>query len=274
MRHDAIPDSGELIWNEAVGGMCVSHTLQGDYAFNIEFSECVSFCASFENRSVQWRTIDEATSEETVEHFFYDQLLPRLIAHDGALVLHAGGIAFDDRAIAIMAPTGHGKSTLSASLQSAGHTLLGDDALIVGANTPPTVRAVYPSLRLLPDSVEHLFGDTAQTRTMAHYSAKRHVSVEGSDATVPLGMLIFLDPPAPDIALRRLSVAEACMSLIANSFALDPTDKTWATANMRRASALANTVPAYALSYPRDYAALPDVHAAITETLSTIGDIS
>ena len=140
--------------------------------------------------------------------------------------------------------------------------------------TPPTIRAVYPSLRLLPDSVTHLFGETAQTSTMAHYSEKRHVRVAGSDATVPLGMLLFLAPPAPDIALRRMTVAEACMALVKNSFALDQTDKLWGVANLRRASALAAAVPAYTLSYPRDYAALRDVHAAILDSLNIQGEVS
>jgi len=89
---------------------------------------------------------------ETVDHLVWDQVLPPVLAHDGALVLLGGGVEVDGGAIAIVAPSGHGKSTLSASLHGAGRTLLGDDALIVDTGqTRPTIRAVYPSLRLLPD---------------------------------------------------------------------------------------------------------------------------
>ncbi len=241
--------------------------------FYIHFLGQACFSAALPDLTVCHTSARFGIPPETLNHLLHDQVMPRIIAHQGDLVLHAGSIVIGSMAAAISANTGRGKSTLTASLHAAGNPILGDDALIVTADDSGYhVRAVYPSLRLLPDSVAHLFGDAAETRTMAHYSAKRHVTVEGSDATVPLGMLIFLAPPAPDISLRRLSVAEACMSLISNSFALDPTDKVWATANMRRASALAAAVPAFSLSYPRDYAALPDVHTAILETLSMIGE--
>lgn len=243
--------------------------------YHLTFPSLAGFEISFPNRVIQNICKTAETTEETLDHILCDQVLPRLIAHTDTLVLHGGGVDIEGKAIAIMAHTGQGKSTLSASLWSAGHTLLGDDALIVGADDDrPTIRAVYPSLRLLPDSAGHLFGNTTEIKTIAHYSDKRHLSVDGSDATAPLAMLVFLAPSKPNISLRRMSVAEACMSIITNSFALDPTDKSWAAANMQRASALAAAVPAYAVTYPRDYAALPDVHAAILDKLSTIAEVS
>jgi hypothetical protein len=245
------------------------NTALGD-VFRFDFPGTGSLCVIEGTRDLFVLSRHPEATDASLDHVIYDQMLPRILSHEGRLVLHGGGIAIGDKAIAILASTGSGKSTLSASLQSVGHGLLGDDALIVGGNTFPTIRAVYPSLRLLSDSVSHLFGDAAETRKMAHYSAKRHVTVNASDATAPISLLLFLAPPEPTISLRPMSVAQTCMALIANSFALDPTDKVWATANMRRASALAAAVPAYALAYPRDYAALPAVHDAILYKLAEV----
>jgi hypothetical protein len=259
------------LWTDPFNGTVLARDGGDADCYRVIFSHVATFIISLPDLNISQTSAHPSIPSESLDHLLHDQIMPRVIAHQGDLVLHGGGVVIRDRAIAISADTGRGKSTLTASFHAAGNQILGDDALVVSNDeSRPHVRAVYPSLRLFPDSVAHLFGDAAETRTMAHYSAKRHVTVEGSEATVPLGILIFLAPPAPDISLRRLSVAEACMSLIANSFALDPTDKVWATANMRRASALAAAVPAYALAYPRDYAALPAVHDAILYKLAEV----
>lgn len=251
--------------------MQVGMTIHLDSSYVLEFSSSVRFVISFPERAIYHQFVGPEVSGDTFDHLLHDQVLPRVISHDGALVLHGGGVAINDRAVAIMAPTGSGKSTLSASLQRAGHSLLGDDALILDQSENGfTLSAVYPSLRLLPDSIAALFGAEAETRLMAQHSDKRHVVVkatEPTDVTVPLAALIFLAAPGPHVCLRRITVAEACISLIANSFALDPTDRVWAADNMKRASTLAAHVPAYTLSYPRDYTRLPDVHAAIVGIL-------
>jgi len=237
----------------------------------VTFPFVASYRISSDTKTISYEPADDTITSETLNHLWYDQLLPRLIAHDGDLVLHGGGVVLGGQAVAIMAPTGHGKSTLTAFLHGAGHALLGDDALIVDApDGTHQIRAVYPSLRLLPDSIDRLFGADVETQIMAQYSTKRKVAVEGLETAAPLAMMLVLAPPQPDIALHRLSVAEACMAIIANSFALNPTDKAWTVANMRRASALAASVPVFALSYPRDYDRLPDVHAAIAAQLALL----
>lgn len=203
---------------------------------------------------------------ETLDHLYYDHILPRRLAHDGALVLHAGGVVIDGRAVAVTADTGHGKSTLTASLHAKGHPLLGDDALIV-EGAPPQVRAVYPSLRLNPDSAAAFFPGV-EGRPMAHYSPKRHLPVGETATDAPLALLIVLGARAPQITTRRLTPAEAVMAVITNSFAQDPGDLARARDKMRAASALAAAIPMWEISYMRDYAALPEVHATIHRLLA------
>jgi hypothetical protein len=55
------------------------------------------------------------------------------------------------------------------------------------------------------------------------------------------------------------------MSIIGNAFQLDPTDTQRAARLMRAAADVARRVPAFGLSYPRDFARLPDVCAAVIE---------
>lgn len=203
---------------------------------------------------------------ETRDHLYHDHILPRRLSHDGALVLHAGGVVMAGRALAVTADTGHGKSTLTASLHAAGHPILGDDALIVEGD-PPRVRAVYPSLRLNPDSAA-VFFPGVQGRPMAHWSPKRHLPLGATADDAPLALLLLLGPDAP-LARRRLNPAEATMRIVANSFAHEPGDLPRARLRMEQAAALAAAVPMWELTYPRDYARLPQVHIAIHELLES-----
>lgn len=263
------------VWQDAISGMCVLRDPEIAHSVLVDFPDM--FCCHLDVKAKLASLVEARTdlSPETLDHLWHDQIMPRAIAHDGNLVVHGGGVVIDGRAIAVMAPTGYGKSTLTASLHGVGHGLLGDDALIVETqDSAPTARAVYPSLRLLPDLIDQLYGEDAQTQMMAQYSAKRKVTVEGLNTAAPLAMMVILEPPGPEIAFRRLSIAEACMAIISNSFALDPTDRRWIVANMRYATELAKQVPVFALTYPRDFDLLPDVHALILDTLNTIGDAS
>jgi len=210
---------------------------------------------------------------ETLDHLWHDHILPRQLAHEGALVLHAGGVVVDGRAVALIADTGHGKSTLTASLHAAGHPILGDDALIVArpdGGAPPRVRAVYPSLRLNPDSAAAFFPGV-EGRAMAHYSQKRHLPLGETAAEAPLALLVALGPEVPQVAATRLNPAEAVMRIVANSFARDPGDRPRARERMRAAAALAAVVPVWEMRYRRDYATLPEVHATIRRLLAGTG---
>lgn len=166
--------------------------------------------------------------------------------------------------------SGSGKSTLAASFNRAGYDLLGDDAVIISWHDgEPFARSVYPSLRLLPDSLAALLPDAHPTTPVANYGSKRRLSVPvDSKATpepLPIAATFVLGPPSTDgrVHIEPLSIATTCMALVANSFALDPTDPDRAALRLRSASALANKVPAFALSYPHDFAFLPEVRGAI-----------
>ena len=72
---------------------------------------------------------------------------------------------------------------------------------------------------------------------------------------------------SPGVSVELVSPGETCMRLVEHSFWLDPTDKSLTARKLLSASALAGRVPAYKLAYPRDYAKLEDVHAAIFSVL-------
>lgn len=212
----------------------------------------------------------------TIDHFLADQVYPRLLAHEGSLVIHAGAVLVDDAALLFVGESGRGKSTLTASFDQTGNALLGDDAIVISSvDHTPHACPVYPSLRLLPDSIAALMPGAATAGPVAHYSRKERIDVavdrEIGGTAIPVRAIFSIsDATTSEIGIRPLPAAQACMTLVANSFALDPTDVDQAHCRMDEASALARQVPAFEISYPRDYARLPEVRQAILDQVAAM----
>lgn len=71
----------------------------------------------------------EGVPDEEWQPVLLGQVLPLVAVLRGREVLHASGVAVGDRAVALVGPSGIGKSTLGAELVARGGTLISDDAL-------------------------------------------------------------------------------------------------------------------------------------------------
>lgn len=214
---------------------------------------------------------DSGYSPEAVEHFICDVALPKLLALDGDLVLHGGAIQIHASTVGFIAPSGRGKSTLTASLHNRGFRLMGDDAIRL-RKTPDGYLAqrLYPSLRLYPDSLEKIISPMTETTAFAEYTDKRRVNYEPGPQQAKLQALFILGEPDDKVSVRVLSEAETCMAIIANSFAFDVDDKNETIHKFKQASELSQGMRVRELRYPRDYTRLPEVHAAIFDTVNRL----
>jgi hypothetical protein len=246
--------------------------LKGRY--RLRFSNQIVIDVRFDERVVLEWPQDPSVPPSTREHFIADQVLPRILGQQGRLVLHAGVVRIGDQAVLLLGKSGSGKSTLGASFGKAGLRLLGDDALIVSwRDGMPCASAVYPSLRLFPDSIDALFPTPVPTDEVAHYTPKLRVRVPLAEfdeaSALPIRAVFVLSKPDPEqgIGVHRKSIADACMAFVENSFVLDPMDTERASLRLHSASVLASQVPAFDLTYPRAYCRLGDVRSAISDAL-------
>ena len=269
--------SNETIsWQDSTGPLTISRVdLSGEPHYRLRLGDALAVDV-LPDRQLVARSRSNV-SKATHDHFLADQVFPRIMAHEGACIVHAGAIRAGDGAILVMGSSGRGKSTLVTSFDQAGCALLGDDAMIISWHeVEPCVKAVYPSLRLLPDSIEALFPGPVATTSIADYTPKQRINlpVADHDVALPLpirAIFVIADPTAGvQIHLRRLTIAQACMVFVESSFALDPTDLPRARERLADASALARQVSAFEITYPRDYARLPEVRQAILDQVAAL----
>ena len=259
-------------WRTEGGALSLSIARCGA-GFLVRFPHLADFVVSADGGEVgAWPA--PGTTPETLRHLLLDQVLPRVLAHGGRLVLHAAAVRVGGRSVAFVGETGSGKSTLAASLHEAGYSLLSDDGLLLGVGEGCALALpTYTSLRLWPRALTGLFVDKPALAPVAHYSFKRRVVLEGTASTyltpVPLAALYVLAPEAEaratSISLTRLAPRDCCMAIIGNAFRLDLTDRVQMARLLVSASDIARHVPAFSLTFPRDFARLPDVRSAILQ---------
>ena len=210
----------------------------------------------------------------TMTQLLADQVEPRILAYEGVFIVHASAIEVDGAVVLFVGDSGAGKSTLAASFNQAGIPMLCDDAVIVEfADGQATGKALYPSLRLHPDSLEALLPNLHPSAALAYHGTKRRLDLPFQSrqigATLPIAAIFTLGAPLPTdcVAINAISPADLCMALVTNCFSLNPADLKQAGKKLRDAGLVADRIPAFSLNYPHDYGLLPDVRAAILETV-------
>jgi hypothetical protein len=206
------------------------------------------------------------TSATTIEHLLIDQVLPRVLAHRGRLVLHGGAVETPTGALLFLGDSGAGKSTLCGAFAQAGHRVLGDDGVMVregilgGFELLPT----YPGLRLLPESLAFLYDDgMPPSLPVADHTPKRRIEPPAAaTGTARLRAIYALDR-GNGIAIAEVKGASAILALVKSSFHLHLGDPGRSRAHLESITGVADTVPIRLLVYPRDFAALASVLEAV-----------
>lgn len=198
----------------------------------------------------------------------------------GRTSLHGSAVVVDGHAIGLIAPSGHGKSTLAAALLDRGAALLTDDVLMLRASGD-AMRALPGAscMKLWPDALDGVVGlaDWEALPRYASWLEKRVLRLDarsspGRRAAVcssaqPLGALFVLWPSTPDspIERTRLRGRDALMALVANGYnahllALEP--RLLAT-QLDLFRTVVRDVPVSVLRYPRSFARIGEVADAV-----------
>jgi hypothetical protein len=207
----------------------------------------------------------------TPEHLYLNQVLPLALSKLGKLVFHASAVEVGDVAVAFVAESGRGKSTLAASFASDGFRFLTDDGLVLEAcGNNYQVLPSHPSIRLWEDSQVAIVAAGATTAPPLQFTSKaRFLANSGlafCEQPRPLQRVYFLgDGSASAVMIQRMSAAEALVEWVKHSFLLDVEEKPSLASHFDQAAKLANRPIYYRLDYPRRFEKLARVRQAIVE---------
>ncbi len=219
-----------------------------------------------------------ATPPDTVSFLLEHQVTPLVESKRGRLVMHGSSIAHGGRAIALIGPSGAGKSTLAASFAVSGSPFLADDALYLQREpTQYFVQSSRASLRLWSDSRERLLGENFPLAPALGYTEKEHLhacaEVPHCEHALPLAAIYFLqEAQGDDIGFTRHSRRDAALALMRNSFLLDVESREEVASHFTGFADVAESVPCFALTFPRKYSKLPAVRAAIEAHVDALCD--
>jgi len=147
-----------------------------------------------------------------------------LLHQRGVLPLHASVIATPRGAVAFMAHSGHGKSTLAAHFHRRGFKILADDIAVVsfdGAGRP-TVAPGYPQFKLWPDSVTELGHRTTELRRFRAKMEKFFLAFADAFHAEPLPLVRLYvvegRNDATEVKLGPLSVPDKLRYLLTHTY--------------------------------------------------------
>lgn len=207
--------------------------------------------------------IDSPTVDaDYVTHIVLDHVLPRWLALQGSLVLHAGSVVSPSgQAIVFVGETGRGKSSMVTALGGLGWPLLGDDGCRVSCiDGVWYARPSYPGVRLTGTS-RHALVPGVDSRPMALGSDKHRVAagLTTPGELTPMGLVVELGPERDVPAMRRLTLSEATATLTRHSFHLAPSLKQVAPQAFMLSSGLAAAVPCVASEHRRSWDVYPEL---------------
>jgi hypothetical protein len=236
----------------------------------VRFADTADFLIAPDGLSVQvWPA--EGISSASYLQLFHNHVRPLALSRAGKLILHAGAVAIDGRAVAFVGASGSGKSTLAASFARRGFALIADDGLLLDHDRGDYRAAPgEPSFRLWEDSEEVLVTPDTPVAPPVDFTDKRRF-LEGGPfvfCTTPTRLArVYLLGESGDAEARisPLRGREALVPLLEHAFLLDVDRRDARRAQLRALAELAETGMVHRLDYPRDYAMLPELHRAIIE---------
>jgi hypothetical protein len=197
--------------------------------------------------------------------------LPLVLGRLGKMVVHASAVVSDGAALAFVAESSRGKSTLAASFATTGSPLLTDESVVLDERESGYwVAPGHPSVRLWDDSEQALIAAGAEAAPALPFTSKRRLlaahELRFSDRSVPLRRVYFLgDGSADRVTIERMDATDVLIELVKASFLLNMDDKLRLASHFDEVARLARRPIHYRLDFPRRFELLARVRHAVLE---------
>jgi len=203
------------------------------------------------------------------------RVLALALHQQGVLCLHASAVAIGGNGIALLAPKGHGKSTLATALVRAGGKLLSDDTVPVTAGPPVELRPGVPQLRLRHDAALQLAAERATEASGARKLVIDRLDPhEVADHPVRFSAGYVLVPARPNdeqppVDRLALSQVQATLALVEHTKLGPLLGGVDAARVFEQAATVASQVPLFLLRVGRDLSRIVEVAETMVDWHAT-----
>jgi hypothetical protein len=171
-------DEGERYHSEvALYKASSSNNIDDSYYLNVNCQGVGAFKVTKSTITIDWQA--QGTG---ADHYFQTLAIALNLELNNVLCIHANALAYQDKAIAIVAPSRTGKTTLTAALSQSGFSLMTDDMVALHEAEQGQGYDIYPSwpvARMWPDALNDIELDTNEQYQKVHEKfEKRIVNLE------------------------------------------------------------------------------------------------
>lgn len=148
-----------------------NNSIDNSYYLNVNCQGRGSFKVSKTNISIDWQA--QGTG---ADHYFQTLAVALNLELNKVLCIHANALAYKDKAIAIVAPSRTGKTTLTAALSQSGFALMTDD--MVALHESEQGYQIYPSwpvARMWPDALNDIQLNSSEQYQKVHEKFEKRI---------------------------------------------------------------------------------------------------
>ena len=224
-----------------------------------------------DGRRIAYNLLSES-SILAFETYLLGSVLSCALVKLGHEILHATAVVVDGEALALLGPSGHGKSTLAAAFLSAGYPVLTDDLLVFketqdGILIPPGI----PRIKLFPEDAEQFLPFSAAGVPMNPLTQKLVIPLREphfQHTPAPLRAVYRLPDPwakhaTNKIRVSRMPAKSAFIKLLAGTFNKNVLEPARLKRHFEATSRLLLKVPVRSLAFQRELSCVAAVRDAI-----------
>lgn len=265
-----LPDAQEsTVLSRLAVGSCTFELSRAGAAFRFVHSCSGAYAIDPSSGRVDWVRAPGVVVDQA-EADLVSRILPLLLHARGYLCLHGSGVLTESGAVAFLADSGTGKSTIANALVAAGATLLADDAVVVDVSSTPCALPGVRTVRLNDDSAGVLLDDHRSLPMSRDGKYVIRQPALDASARMPLRAVYVLrrDPTGAqteNIVTRELPPSVAALTLLRHDKLLGLLGPSEGPELLSRSASVARAVPVIELSVIRR---LDRVREAAAELLS------
>jgi hypothetical protein len=264
----AVP-SGRVLLQQYNGDELVLVLTEGNDGYVLRVPAYCEFTIERELRSVTARA-DAGAGRFYAVMFASGLLVAVLLQLRRELVLHASAVESAGTAVAFVAPSGGGKSTMAAVLCAAGAWLVSDDLLRVDLGDEIICHPGGPDVRIRRGAEVVLDLFTDRPKTAVTVDQRVSTVLRSSTGTVPLNALCLLRlSSGGDLTVRRMAADEATIQLATCPRVLGWSDPSYLRWQFHAHSTLASRTAVFELTVPWGHPLDPELGPMVLSVLGS-----